>query len=1398
MSKVVCMRGASIILMILLCIIPIHGFHNPNKKIINSDTAILRIGEKYRSEGSINAIRKNRTNQPKIYSMGRQEPSGSFNLSHYLFWEGKDYTDYWTSHGNMTWRINYPSIINTLVKMTSSINMSISSSVISLQKFESLCVLAYMNRSYLADAEKAFSQIVLSETLFNTTTGFPVYDIETRKTNLGYWWVGLFMLYRLTRNCTYLYWLKKSISTYIDICRDVMLLNGDKIKADGSIIDNPGAFPGGYNNMNWGVMHIYALFEISSYYPQILNESQKYDLALSIRKLLDLIYENFGWGYLYYEFYTPLTRQVRCLFTGQPRCHMAMHLYIFKWASELLNNATFSEMVHNMTISLDKYWAEGNIVHFKYHTGSTLLEQYTTTLAYTYFTLGLNKTRSILQVLLSHFVGVEGSELSWKNYFLPHIHASSASYNPSTESWAWSTGTSEFKLHISVLLWRASRYIYPYPYPYIVSFFMSRILDCFRDDGVYTYFSSSSWRKGLYLSAAFENFLVSSYRVRLYGNLNILSIQYMIPSVMFSNIDYNGTVVLSNIVIPKGLSALYMKGLENVSIEIHGNTSQIRWVYMDDGVLLLYNRNQEQNVSIVVLVGSGTSYGYGDDADGDGLYDAFERLYGVNSSLSDDDNDGLPNIWEELFYTDPYSNDTDSDGLSDFLEFYYTLNPLSPDTDYDGLNDSLEINYGLNPLDRHTISYRYTDYMYPIYLKNYSCGFNWDEYYNGLDSDEDGIPNYMEMEDGTNPYDPNDSTIYLQIMAPKNNSYINETHLYVEWNYWGYVSNFSIYENGTLIDTVPRTTTSYNITDLTEGLWNITILAKNNAGYSAKASLYIVVDTSPPVVNILMPENNSVLNSSFTLMWNATDNWGIQKIVVILDGCKYAEYIYGYNMTNIHEFRKVTNGSHVIEVVVYDFAYNMNRSLITIEVIGITIHIVYPEHLEYTNKSWVQIKWVMSGSPKNISIYINGTILAYFEESITEYNVSIPMEGIWNVTIIVYDIYGNLDYDSVVIISDFSPPLLNVISPVNMTVTNEVCVDISWESSDNFSGVDYIEIHVDDNTIYILDQYCGSICIFLGHGVHIIRVCACDRAGNTAIITIFIAVDIIPPEISPPLSDAICISSNNLNLRWIGIDDFTGVQCYYIKIDDSSWTYIGNESYYYLENLSEGTHIIYIKAVDNVGNVRITTRRLIVDMTPPTIIILSPSNGSYINDEVLEIRWYAADKISGIQLFTLYLDNVAWILFNNCIKIENLGDGQHYLRIIAIDRAGNSLEKNISFIVDRSPPKLNAYVPIITFGNKISIEINTTDNIAIWKIYVRVDGGRWIEANISRTIILYASSGKHIIQIKVVDRASNFAVETIKTIVIGSTITVAFVVVIVIIVIQFKRRISPRNTKGDR
>ncbi len=176
------------------------------------------------------------------------------------------------------------------------------------------------------------------------------------------------------------------------------------------------------------------------------------------------------------------------------------------------------------------------------------------------------------------------------------------------------------------------------------------------------------------------------------------------------------------------------------------------------------------------------------DTDGDGLPDPWEILYGldplVDDAADDPDGDGRSNLQEFGDGTNPVHPDSDDDGLYDGDEVIQGTDPLDFDSDDDGLSDGVEVSSGTDPLDDDSDDDGILDGLEPGWNADLDgdglvSALDTDADGDGLsdptedsdldgeldpgetaadraDTDDDGMPDPWELDQGFDPQDPED------------------------------------------------------------------------------------------------------------------------------------------------------------------------------------------------------------------------------------------------------------------------------------------------------------------------------------------------------------------------------------------------------------------------------------------------------------------------------------------------------------------------------------------------------------------------------------------------------------------------------------------------------------------
>ncbi len=97
------------------------------------------------------------------------------------------------------------------------------------------------------------------------------------------------------------------------------------------------------------------------------------------------------------------------------------------------------------------------------------------------------------------------------------------------------------------------------------------------------------------------------------------------------------------------------------------------------------------------------------------------------------------------------------------------------------------------------------------------------------------------------------------------------------------------------------------------------------------------------------------------------------------------------------------------------------------------------------------------------------------------------------------------------------------------------------------------------------------------------------------------------------------------------------------------------------------------------------------DTTPPMIVIYSPRSMSYLHPTFLYVDYAALDTLSGIETVEAKLDGSP-VADGKWIDLYTLALGEHTLTVNAVDKAGNSASKSVTFKVTATIRSLEASV----------------------------------------------------------------------------------------------------------
>ncbi|MDW5562857.1 MAG: Ig-like domain-containing protein [Methanomassiliicoccus sp.] len=301
-------------------------------------------------------------------------------------------------------------------------------------------------------------------------------------------------------------------------------------------------------------------------------------------------------------------------------------------------------------------------------------------------------------------------------------------------------------------------------------------------------------------------------------------------------------------------------------------------------------------------------------------------------------------------------------------------------------------------------------------------------------------------------------------------------------------------------------------------------------------------------------------------------------------------------------------------------------------------------------------------------------------------------------------------------------------------------------------------------------------------GSYVIGMQVMNSAGSTASMSKAVTVDADGPQVAivSPTSGS-SIKSTSVDVRWSGADSGSGIAAYLVRTEGGQWTMVSSSSTNLtIGSLSQGGHVVTVRAVDNAGNYKdatatFTTSIIATDYTPPSLTITSPVTGSTITVDHPTISWTASDA-SGIAYFQIVRDGGSWVQLSSgqtsYTTVNSLASGSHTVTVRAMDNAGNYKDATVVFSVstasaDTTAPSLTIVSPsngATTTATHPTISWTASDASGIAYFQIVRDGGSWVQLSSSQTSYTTVNAlgvGSHTVTVKAVDNAGNAMTKTV-------------------------------------
>ncbi|OYT38674.1 MAG: hypothetical protein B6U89_05420 [Desulfurococcales archaeon ex4484_58] len=483
--------------------------------------------------------------------------------------------------------------------------------------------------------------------------------------------------------------------------------------------------------------------------------------------------------------------------------------------------------------------------------------------------------------------------------------------------------------------------------------------------------------------------------------------------------------------------------------------------------------------------------------------------------------------------------------------------------------------------------------------------------------------------------------------------------------------------------------------NMDEGRYEYKVIVLDIAGNIVDKTYVFYIDRTPPTVEIISPENETLASGIVEIIFNYTDNLSSVNAFLIIDG-------YVVNVTGKYSYsidtREYPDGILTITLIVVDLAGNsVNVSIVLIidNTPPYTI-ILHPGNNTYVSGYLTIIFNVSDDHLDQAWLYINDTAYNVINTTNIVLDTTTLPDGLYIITLYANDTLGHESYYSVVIIVDNTIPYAEIVSPKNNTCVPEIFTVKLLYSDDNLESAYLIisnTINIDVMETYSLILNTSEL--GLVDGEYTLKLYVRDKAGNEASYTIKIYLDTTPPivEISSPRDHSLVNGNITVSFNYDDphLDNAT-------LIINGEQIEVTGTYRYILDTTSypDGELVITLNACDLAGNCGEYTVTIIIDNTPPIINILSPRDQQvFYTNETINITWEVIEP--HLSTILLYIDENEINVTNQTsytINASQLGIGVHTIKIMAIDKLNQTNETIITInITIPAPPTTSPISP---------------------------------------------------------------------------------------------------------
>lgn len=354
---------------------------------------------------------------------------------------------------------------------------------------------------------------------------------------------------------------------------------------------------------------------------------------------------------------------------------------------------------------------------------------------------------------------------------------------------------------------------------------------------------------------------------------------------------------------------------------------------------------------------------------------------------------------------------------------------------------------------------------------------------------------------------------------------------------------------------------------------------------------------------------------------------------------------------------------------------------------------------------------------------------------------------------IIEDLYTDCVKDTIV--HDNQKPSVNLNIP-NLG-TNIAVPNFQFVAYDALSGVKESRCKWPGMSQYVVCMNSSSNGN-LAEGIYNVQVVAEDMAGNVGDPVIQeLTVDRTPPVAIINRAPAAVTADPNAAFEFSATDSLSGVKKLQCSKENLNSFVDCNSPYNWV--VSEGQHTIYVRALDNVGNISaVVSHAFNVDLTAPTVRILTGPD-DYSNSATAQFTFDGMDGSTPITIFECRIDGGAYSSCSSPKSYSGLSNSLHNFEVRGKDSAGLwSAPVSRKWTVDTVAPVVafTQTPAAITSSQAAAFRYSITDSgTGVKGAECSLDGAAFAACDTGQADFSGLSAAAHEFRVRGIDQAGN-------------------------------------------